>query len=138
MVPQCTSSGRVGGGTQLGDPVAERPGRVLGLPVDRDPLDRPPFRRRPVRLAFAPAQRHDLVSGPHQARDEIGADVAGGSDDDDATHLASLGRVPPPRWAPHPGALWQLVGRMVVRGEFGLLERLRDLGATLVSVSIDP
>jgi hypothetical protein len=30
------------------------------------------------------------------------------------------------------------VGRIVVRGEFGLLERLRDLGAALVSVSIDP
>jgi hypothetical protein len=30
------------------------------------------------------------------------------------------------------------IGRIVVRGEFGPLERLRDLGAALVSVSIDP
>ena len=82
-------------GTQLGDPVAERPGRVLGLPVNRDPLDRPPFRRRPVRLALAPAQRQDLVSASDQALDKVGADVAGGSDDEDATHFASLAR-------PHP------------------------------------
>jgi hypothetical protein len=37
-----------------------------------------------------PAQRYDLVTSPHQARDEVGADVAGGSNHDDATHLASL------------------------------------------------
>ena len=81
-----------GVGTQLGDPVAEPPGRVLSLPIDRDPPDRPPFRRRPVRLAFAPAHCHDFVSGSHQAGDEVGTDVPGGSDDKDATHLASLAR----------------------------------------------
>ena len=79
---------------QRRDPLAEVPGRVLGLPVDRDPLDRPPFRRRPVRLALAPAQRQDLVSASDQARDEVGADVAGGSDDEDASHLASLAAAP--------------------------------------------
>jgi hypothetical protein len=35
------------------------------------------------------------VSAFDQARDKVGADVAGGSDDEDATHFASLAR-------PHP------------------------------------
>ena len=35
------------------------------------------------------------MSASDQARDKVGADVAGGSDDEDATHFASLAR-------PHP------------------------------------
>ena len=111
MLPQCRSSGRVGRSAstswlrrlgreaehvddgvrrQRGDPLAERPGGVLGLAVGGDPLDRPPLRRRHVRLALAAAERHDLMAGSDQARDQVGPDVAGGPDDDDAAHRTSL------------------------------------------------
>ena len=71
-----------GVGNQRRDPLAE----VLGPAVDGEPLDPAPLRCRRVGLARAPADRHDLVPGPDQPRDEVGPHVPGGADDDDAAH----------------------------------------------------
>jgi hypothetical protein len=71
---------------QAGDPGAERAGRVLGLPVRDDPLDRTPLGRAVIRLATAPAHRDDLIPGPDQARNQIGTDVPGRTDDHHSTH----------------------------------------------------
>ena len=77
-------------GAQRGDPVAEDPGGVLGVPVDGDPADRRPLRAVVVGLAGTAAQRDHLMTGPDQARDQVTADVARGSDDDDAAHPSNF------------------------------------------------
>jgi len=59
---------------------------VLGVPVHRDLGDLGPLGAGVVGLALAPAQRGDLVTGPDQPGNQVGADVPGGSDDDDAAH----------------------------------------------------
>jgi hypothetical protein len=69
---------------QRDDPVRERPGAVLPLPVGDDPLDVLPLRRLDVRRGRAAADRDHLVAGPHEAGDEERADVAAPADDDDA------------------------------------------------------
>ena len=79
-----------GVGSQRGDPLAEHPGRVLGLAIDDDPLDRRHSGADTYGLAFAPAERHDLVTGPYQARDQVAPDVPGGADHDDAADRPSV------------------------------------------------
>ena len=51
------------------------------------------------------------MSASDQARDKVGADVAGGSDDEDATHFASLTR-------PHPDTgPWRATAEVLLQGD---------------------
>ena len=70
--------------TQLRDAVAETAGSLLPGSIDRHPLDFRPLLMRLIRFPLSATYSDDVVSGDDETRNEKGADVAGGANDDDA------------------------------------------------------
>jgi hypothetical protein len=74
---------------QGNNPRAEGEGLFLFIAVRVDFLNQCPGGVALIRLALPAADRDDLVARRHKARNEIGSNMSGASDDDD-THLGNF------------------------------------------------
>jgi hypothetical protein len=77
-------------GTERGNAVAEAAGGFLARAIDLYPLDFVPGLMGLIRLAHSAARRDYFVSGSDKPGDQVGADVAGSADDDDANGRVEL------------------------------------------------